>query len=79
MEQKVIYAVLPYSTNWRLILKDMEINESKHFQNLNNSLYNARCAIKRYYEKARNGKLPYRRFCTATNRADQSFSITRIE
>lgn len=79
MEQKDICTVSPYSENWRIILENMKINESKHFQNRDNSLYNARCAITRYYGQARSGKLPYRRFTTATSRADQSFSITRTE
>lgn len=79
MEEKIICSLPLYSTAWESLLKGMMINESKHFQNLGNSLHNARCAIVRYYGKVNNGKAPYRHFRTESNRADQTFSITRTE
>lgn len=80
MEEKKI-STLPGDmfTTWQGMLKNMDLNEAIHFPNIDNSLYNARQAIKRYYQRMQSGNLPYRRFTTAMDRRDHSYTITRIE
>lgn len=79
MEEKKL-STLPGDmyTTWQSMLKNMDINEMIHFHNIDSSLYNARQAIKRYYKRMQEGKLPHRRFTTSINRRDHSYSITRI-
>lgn len=80
MEEKKISA-LPGDiyTIWRSMLINMGINESICFQNIDSSLHRCRQAIKRYYKRMQEGKLPYRRFTTSSDRRDHSYTITRIE
>lgn len=80
MEKKK-FSALPgdmYIT-WQSLLKSMDINEPICFQNIDSSLHNARQAIKRYYKRMQEGKLPHRRFTTSINRRNHSYTITRIE
>ena len=80
MEEKKISA-LPGDiyTLWRSMLINMGIQESICFQNIDSSLHRCRQAIKRYYQRMQEGKLPYRRFTTSTDRRNHSYTITRIE
>ncbi len=80
MEEKKI-STLPGDmfTTWQGMLKSMNLNEAINFQNIDNSLNNARQAIKRYYKRMQSGDLPYRRFATVMDRRDHSYTITRIE
>ena len=55
-------------------LKNLEVDASLSFQNIDNTAANARQAIKRFLKK-----WPGRKFSTKTCKEDHSFTIVRVK
>ncbi len=79
MGEKITYQPTPSSSSWENILLNLQLNIPTHFYNIDNTAQNGRQAIKRYYKKMEDNKLPHRRFSTGTSKVYHSFIITRIE
>lgn len=77
MDEKVTFSNVPTSAGWVAFLMNMECNVPVHFYNIDNTANNGRQAIKRYYKKVRENKLPPRRFSTETSAIRHSFTIIR--
>lgn len=60
--------------DWEKYLKNLEVDASLSFQNIDNTAANARQAIKRFLKK-----WPGRKFSTKTCKEDHSFTIVRVK
>lgn len=77
MDEKIAFTPTPNSFTWETFLATMTLDNPEHFENIDNTAQNGRQAIKRYYRKMRQGRLPYRLFSTKTSKANHSFTVTR--
>lgn len=73
MGEKITFCEVPTTAGWERFLKNMEINSSVSFHNIDNTAANGRQAIKRFLKK-----WPNQRFSTRTRKEDHSFTIVRV-
>ena len=74
MGKKTSFCRTPHKASWENYLKNLDINASVSFKNVDNTAANARQAIKRFLKK-----WPGRKFSTKTCKEDHSFTIVRIK
>ena len=73
MGKKISFCEIPSTAGWEKYLKNLEVDASLSFQNIDNTAANARQAIKRFLKK-----WPGRKFSTKTCKEDHSFTIGKI-
>lgn len=74
MGKKISFCEIPSTVGWEKYLKNLEVDASLSFQNIDNTAANARQAIKRFLKK-----WPGRKFSTKTCKEDHSFTIVRVK
>ena len=74
MGKKTSFCRTPHKASWENYLKNLDIDASVSFKNVDNTAANARQAIKRFLKK-----WPGRKFSTKTCKEDHSFTIVRIK
>lgn len=67
MGKKISFCEIPSTAGWEKYLKNLEVDASLSFQNIDNTAANARQAIKRFLKK-----WPGRKFSTKTCKEDHS-------
>lgn len=72
--KKISFCEIPSTAGWEKYLKNLEVDASLSFQNIDNTAANARQAIKRFLKK-----WPGRKFSTKTCKEDHSFTIVRVK